>query len=62
VNTQFFSGICARKGSLSTAIEMECLRRLVWMQSGHANSPADWRYVQLGSPALLYRTWGAFKL
>jgi len=62
VNTQFFSGICARKGGLSTAIEFGVPEEIVWMQSGHANSPAARRYVDLGSPALLYRTWEAFQL
>lgn len=40
VNTQFFSGICARKGGLSTAIEYGVPEEIVWMQSWHANSPA----------------------
>ena len=62
IDTQFFSGICARKGGLSTAIENGVPEEIVWMQSGHANSPAARRYVELGSPALLYRTWEAFKL
>lgn len=62
INTQFFSGICARKGGLSTAIENGVPEEIVWMQSGHANSPAARRYVELGSPALLYKTWEAFKL
>ena len=62
VDTRFFSGICARKGGLSTAIEYGVPEEIVWMQSGHANSPAARRYVELGSPALLYRTWEAFQL
>ena len=62
IDTHFFSGICARKGGLSTAIENGMPEEIVWMQSGHANSPAARRYVELGSPALLYRTWEAFKL
>jgi hypothetical protein len=62
VNTQFFSCICAKKGDLTTAIEKGVPEEIVWMQSGHANSPADRRYVDFGSPALLYRTWEAFKV
>jgi hypothetical protein len=62
VNTQYFSCICARKGGLSTAIENGVPEEIVWMQSGHANSPAARRYVELGSPALLYRTWETFRL
>ena len=62
MNTQFFSGICARKGGLSTAIEHGVPEEIVWMQSGHAHSPAARRYIELGSPALLYRTWEAFEL
>ena len=62
VDTAFFSGICARKGGLSTAIENGVPEEIVWMQSGHANNPAARRYVELGSPALLYKTWEAFNL
>ena len=32
------------------------------MQSGYAQDAAARRYVQLGSPALLYDTWAAFDL
>jgi hypothetical protein len=57
-----FSGVCARNGGLSTAIEKGVPEEIVWMQSGHAYSPAALRYVVLNSPVLLYSTWEAFKL
>jgi hypothetical protein len=38
IDTQFFLGICARKGGLSTAIKNGVPEEIVWMQSGHANS------------------------
>jgi len=50
------------KRGLSTAIENGVPEEIVWMQSGHANNPAARRYVELGSPALLYKTWEAFNL
>jgi len=61
-DTTFFSGISARKGGLSTAIEAGVPEHILWMQSGHAQDVAARRYVQLNSPALLYRTYEAFGL
>lgn len=61
-DTAFFSGISARRGGLSTAIEAGVPEHILWMQSGHAQDVAARRYVQLGSPALLYDTWAAFNL
>ena len=61
-DTSLFSGISARRGGLSTAIEAGVPEHILWMQSGHAQDLAACRYVQLGSPALLYRTWEAFNL
>ena len=61
-DTSLFSGISARRGGLSTAIEAGVPEHILWMQSGHAQDVAARRYVQLGSPALLYDTWAAFDL
>jgi hypothetical protein len=61
-DTTLFSGISARRGGLSTAIEAGVPEHILWMQSGHAQDVAARRYVQLGSPALLYDTWAAFDL
>ena len=61
-NTTGFSGISARKGGLSTAIEAGVPEAILWMQSGHAADVAARRYVSLNSPALLYRTYEAFDL
>ena len=60
-NTALFSGISARRGGLSTAIEAGVPEAILWMQSGHAQDVAARRYVQLRSPKLLYHTWEAFK-
>jgi hypothetical protein len=62
LDTSLFSGISARKGGLSTAIEAGVPEALLWMQSGHAQDVAARRYVALQSPALLYRTWESFGL
>ena len=59
-DTALFSGISARKGGLSTAIEAGVPEHILWMQSGHAQDVAARRYLQLGSPTLLYRTLEAF--
>jgi hypothetical protein len=62
LDTSCFSGVSARKGGLSTAIEAGVPEHILWMQSGHAQTKAARVYVQLGSPALLYDTWKAFGL
>jgi hypothetical protein len=61
-NTALFSGISARRGGLSTAIEAGVPEAILWMQSGHSQDVAARRYIQLRSPKLLYRTWEAFRL
>ena len=61
-DTSLFSGISARRGGISTAIEAGVPEAILWMQSGHAQDVAARRYMQLRSPALLYKTWEAFSL
>ena len=62
LDTSLFSGISARSCGLFTAIEAGAPEHILWMQSGHAQNVAARRYVQLGSPALLYESWAAFDL
>ena len=62
LDTSLFSGVCARRGGLSTAIEAGVPEVITWMQSGHAQEKAARRYVEFKSPKLLYPTWAAFKL
>ena len=59
---EWFSGVCARRGGLSTAIEAKVPEHILWMQSGHAQTVAARTYVELHSPTLLYDTWAAFEL
>ena len=59
---EWFSGVCARRGGISRAIEANVPEHILWMQTGHSQSKAARVYVDLGSPALLYDTWGAFQL
>ncbi len=61
-NTALFSGISARRCGLSTAIEAGVPVAILWMQSGYSQDVAAWRYIQMGSPKLLYHTWDAFPL
>ena len=61
-DTTQFSGISAHKGGLSTAIEGGVPEPILWMQSGHAQDVAARRYIQLNSPALLYKTYESFNL
>ena len=62
VDITAFSGVSARRGGLSTAIEAGVPEIILWMQSGHAQSRAARSYVALQSPSLLYKTWDAFDL
>ena len=62
MDSSLFSGIFARKGGLSTAIERGVPKPLLWMQSGHAKDVLARRYVQLDSQAFLYASWASFKL
>ena len=62
VDASHFSGISARKGGLSTAIEAGVAATVLFMQSGHGQDEAAKRYVALGSPTLLFDTWRAFQL
>ncbi len=60
VDPAAFTGVCARRGGLTTAIEAGVPEAVLWMQSGHAQSRAARRYISLNSPALLYETRKAF--
>lgn len=57
-----FSGVCARRGGISTAIEAGVPESVLWLQSGHAADRSARSYVILSDPALLYLTWEAFRL
>ena len=57
-----FSGISARKGGLSTAIEAGVPEWVLFFQSGHGQSKAARAYMALDSPTFLFDTWKAFRL
>ena len=57
-----FSGISARKGGLSTAIEAGVPEWVLFMQSGHGQDKAARAYMALESPTYLFATWEAFDL
>ena len=61
-DTSHFSGISTMRCGLSTAIETGVPKRILWMQSRHAQDVAAKLYVKISSPALLYETWAAFDL
>ena len=62
VSTDSFSGISARKGGLSTAIEAGVPEWVLFMQSGHGQQKAARAYMALDSPVSLFDTWSAFNL
>ena len=59
-----FSGVCARRGGISTAVEAGVPESILWLQSGHAQAPctAARTYIRLRNPDLLFATWKAFRL
>jgi hypothetical protein len=61
-DTRDFSGVCARRGCISTAIEAGVPEAVVYLQSGHAQSTSARCYIKLTKPDLLYATWAAFGL
>ena len=61
-DTRDFSGVCARRGCISTAIEAGVPEAVIYLQSGHALSTSARCYMKLTKPDLLYATWEAFGL
>ena len=61
-DTTHFSGISARKGGLTTAIEAKVPEYILFMQSGHGQKKAARAYMHLQSPEHLFDTWQAFGL
>ena len=57
-----FSGVCARRGCISTATEAGVPEAVIYLQSGHAQSTSARCYIKLTRPDLLYATWEAFGL
>jgi len=57
-----FSGISARKGGLSTAIQAGVEEVVLYLQSGHGPERAARRYMQLLDPTRLMETFMAFGL
>ena len=57
-----FSGISARKGGLSTAIQAGVEEVVLYLQSGHGLERAARRYMQLLDPTRLMETFLAFGL
>ena len=61
-NTAGFSGVCARRGCLSTATEAGAPEAILWLQSGRAQSRSARAYIRLTKPGLLFATGSAFCL
>ena len=61
-NSRDYSGVCARRGCISTATEANVPEAILWLQSGHAQSRSSRVYTKLSRPDLLFATWAAFNL
>ena len=57
-----FSGVSARKGGISTAIDAGVSEAILFLQSGHGQAKAARNYMQLGDPRRLLETFDAFEL
>ena len=55
-----YSGVCARRGCISTATEAKVPEAILWPQSGHAQTRSSRAYIKLAKPDLLFATWAAF--
>ena len=64
VDASGFSGVCARRGGIITAIEAGVPEHVLWMQSEHAQTRAARQYVvpSATNPELLFKTYEAFRL
>ena len=58
-NPERFSGVSARKGGLSTAIEAEAV---LFLQTGHGQAKAARDYMHIRDPSVLMQVFEAFKL
>ena len=61
-DTRRFSGVSARKGGLSTAIEAGVEEVILYLQSGHGPERAARNYMHLREPGRLLQTFEAFGL
>ena len=57
-----FSGISARKGGISVAIEAGVPEAILYLQSGHGQAMPARAYMHLRTPARLVETFEAFDL
>ena len=57
-----FSGVCARRGCISTAIVANVPEAIFWLQSGDTQSRSTRVYIKLTKPDLLFSTWEVFGL
>ena len=57
-----FSGISARKGGISVAIEAGVPEAILYLQSGHGLGLPARAYMHLQTPARLVETFEAFEL
>ena len=61
-NPDRFSGVSARKGGLSTAIEAGIHEAVLFLQTGHGQAKAARDYMHIRDPSVLMQVFGAFKL
>ena len=60
--SQRFSGVSARKGGLSTAIDAGVPEAILFLQSGHGQAKAARNYIHMQEPRRLLETYEAFGL
>jgi hypothetical protein len=57
-----FTGVSARKGGISTALDGGVNEAVIYLQSGHGSHSAGRDYMAVSNVALLYATWSSFRL
>ena len=61
-DTRGYSGVCACRGCITTAMEAGVPEAVLWLQSGHGSDRSSRTYINLHDPALPFQTWAAFRL
>jgi hypothetical protein len=59
-NSRYYSGMCARRGCISTETEAKVTEAVLWLQTGHAQTRSSRVYIKLAKPYLLFATWPSF--
>ncbi len=61
-NSHDYSGVCARRGCISTATKAKVPEAVLWLHCGHTQTLPSRVHIKLAKPDLLFATWASFNL